>query len=199
MSIIKVTLPPGEMPAEGKQVSFKAPCTCAVTEAIQIEGENYTVCDALGKPVTGIGGIWDAGSIISTVLSLEQKKAYIQNGAAYSPANKPTAADLGAAKVEAGWYTGTNTYGSGNPTRISFSFDPKIIFVMQDTSQTMATTNGTVIFYRANPNYLAIHSINETSRKITGYYSNKTLSFYAADMAAYQQNSLGTYSYVAIG
>lgn len=153
----------------------------------------------MGKPVTGIGGIWDAGSIISTVLSLEQKKAYIQNGTAYSPANKPTPADLGAAKVEAGWYTGTNTKGSDNPTRITFSFDPKIIFVVRDTSQVMNTTNGTVIFYRANPNYMAIHSLNTTTKTLAGYYSNKTLSFYSSDQAAFQMNGLGTYSYVAIG
>lgn len=79
MSVIKVTLPPGEIPVEGKQVSFKAPCPCDVTEAIQIEGENYIVCDSLGKSVTGVGGVWDVGSIVSVILSVEQKKAYIQN------------------------------------------------------------------------------------------------------------------------
>lgn len=94
MSIIKVTLPPGEIPAEGKQVSFKAPCPCDQTEAIQIEGVNYTVCDALGKCVTGIGGVWDVGSIVTVTLSLEQQKAYVQNNAGYSPSNKPTLADV---------------------------------------------------------------------------------------------------------
>lgn len=79
MSVIKVTLPLGEIPVEGKQVSFKAPCPCHETEAIQIEGENYTVCDSLGKCVTGVGGVWDVGSMVSVILSVEQKKAYIQN------------------------------------------------------------------------------------------------------------------------
>lgn len=94
MSVIKVTLPLGEIPAEGKLVSFKAPCTCTVTDGIQIEGVTYTVCDALGVPVTGASGVWDVGSIVTVVLSLEQQKAYIQNNAGYSPSNKPTLADV---------------------------------------------------------------------------------------------------------
>ena len=83
MSVIKVTLPPGEIPADGKMVSFKAPCTCTVTDGIEIEGVTYTVCDALGKCVTGIGGVWDVGSIVTVTLSLEQKKAYIQNSSGF--------------------------------------------------------------------------------------------------------------------
>lgn len=103
MSVIKVTLPLGEIPAEGKLVSFKAPCTCTVTDGIQIEGVTYTVCDALGVPVTGASGVWDVGSIVTVVLSLEQKKAYIQNNAGYSPSNKPTAAELGVAPAGNGY------------------------------------------------------------------------------------------------
>ena len=64
MSIVKVTLPPGEIPVEGKQVSFKAPCPCSEVEAIQIDGVNYTICDALGECVTGSGGVWDVGSVV---------------------------------------------------------------------------------------------------------------------------------------
>lgn len=84
MSIVKVTLPPGEIPVEGKQVSFKAPCPCSEVEAIQIDGVNYTICDSLGVCVTGIGGVWDVGSVVSVILSVEQQKAYIQNPAGRS-------------------------------------------------------------------------------------------------------------------
>ena len=82
MSIVKVTLPGGEIPVNGKQVSFIAPCDCTQTEAIQIEGENYTVVDALCNCVTGKGGRWAAGSIISVVLDVDKKLAYIQNDSA---------------------------------------------------------------------------------------------------------------------
>lgn len=81
MAVIKVTLPLGEVPVMGKQVSFKAPCTCTEAEAIQIDGVNYTVCDALGRCVTGSRGVWEAGEIISVILDTESNKALIQNGA----------------------------------------------------------------------------------------------------------------------
>ena len=61
-----------------------APCTCEETEAIQIDGVNYTVCDSFGTCVTGIGDAWDVGSMVSVILSVDQQKAYIQNHAARS-------------------------------------------------------------------------------------------------------------------
>lgn len=61
-----------------------APLSCAETEAIQIDGVNYTVCDSLGTCVTGIGNAWDAGNMVSVILSVDQQKAYIQNHAARS-------------------------------------------------------------------------------------------------------------------
>ena len=82
MSVIKVTLPLGELPVNGKQVSFKAPCDCHVAEAIQIEGVNYTVVDNMGCCVTGKGGMWVAGSVVTVVLDTENQKAYFQNNAA---------------------------------------------------------------------------------------------------------------------
>lgn len=81
MSVIKVTLPPGELPVMGKQVSFRAPCTCTATDAIQIEGVNYTVCDALGRCITGGRGAWENGELISVILDTENNKALIQNAA----------------------------------------------------------------------------------------------------------------------
>lgn len=81
MAVIKVTLPLGEVPVMGKQVSFKAPCTCTEAEAIQVDGVNYIVCDALGRCVTGSRGVWEAGEIISVILDTESNKALIQNGA----------------------------------------------------------------------------------------------------------------------
>lgn len=80
MSIVKVTLPGGEIPVNGKQVSFVAPCSCADTEAIQIDGVNYTIVDALCNCVTGKGGIWITGAVISVVLDTVNKYAYLQTG-----------------------------------------------------------------------------------------------------------------------
>lgn len=134
MSVIKVTLPTGEIPAEGKQVSFKAPCPCDQTDAIQIEGVDYTACDALGNCVTGIGGVWDVGSIVSVILSPEQKKAYVQNNASYSPVNKPTPAELGAlSDAGSGTYIGTGTSNGACSKTLTFTKAPKIVLVYNNT------------------------------------------------------------------
>lgn len=79
MSIVKVTLPGGEIPVNGKQVSFVAPCDCDAVNGLSIEGETYTVCDAMGNCVTGIGGFFCAGSVVSVILNTDEKKAFIQN------------------------------------------------------------------------------------------------------------------------
>ena len=79
MSVIKLTLPVGEIPVNGKQVSFVAPCECTAVEALQIDGENYAVVDALRNCVTGKGGRWDVGSVVTVVLDVDNKYAYIQS------------------------------------------------------------------------------------------------------------------------
>lgn len=79
MSIVKVTLPGGQIPVNGKQVSFIAPCDCTNVEGLSIEGEVYTVVDAMGQCVTGIGGAFCAGSVVSVILNVDEKKAFIQN------------------------------------------------------------------------------------------------------------------------
>lgn len=80
MSIIKVTLPYGEIPVTGKQVSFVAPCNCIETTGLQIDGEFYTVVDTLCECVTGIGRRWDTGAIVSVILDVEKKLAYLSGG-----------------------------------------------------------------------------------------------------------------------
>ena len=74
-------------PFSGQIVTFTAPCDCvSVTNGLSINGEIYTVCDAVGKCVTGIGGAWAKGSQVSVVLDCTAKKAYIQNNSNYAPA-----------------------------------------------------------------------------------------------------------------
>ena len=80
MAKIKLTLPGLEIPVTGKQVSFEAPCDCDVTECLQIDGVDYTVVDALGNTVTGVGGVWATGAKITVVLDVENQKAYLLNG-----------------------------------------------------------------------------------------------------------------------
>ena len=80
MANIKLTLP--AEPFSKQIVTFTAPCNCdEVTDGLIINGETYTVCDAMGECVTGKGGAWCAGAQISVVLDCENKKAFIQNAA----------------------------------------------------------------------------------------------------------------------
>ena len=77
---IKVNTPAA--PFSGQIVTFPAPCNCdEVTDGLVINGETYTVCDAMGECVIGKGGAWCAGAQISVVLDCENKKAFIQNAA----------------------------------------------------------------------------------------------------------------------
>lgn len=83
MSVIKLTLPRGELPVNGKRVTFTAPCSCMETEALQIDGEQYTVVDTLCQCVTGIGGRWIQGAVVTVVLDVDNKRAYLQNSAGH--------------------------------------------------------------------------------------------------------------------
>ena len=80
MGVIKLTLPLGEIPVNGKQVSFVAPCNCLETTSLQIDGELYTVVDANRKCVTGKGGMWETGAILSVILDVDSKLAYMSGG-----------------------------------------------------------------------------------------------------------------------
>ena len=82
---IKLNLP--AEPFSGQIVTFTAPCDCInVTDGLSINGKIYTICDALGKCVTGVGGAWSTGAQVSVILDCTAKKAYIQNNSNYAPA-----------------------------------------------------------------------------------------------------------------
>ncbi len=79
MGVIRITLPVGEIPVTGKQVTFIAPCSCLETTALEIDGERYTIVDATCTCVTGLGGRWVTGATVSVILNVERKLAFIQN------------------------------------------------------------------------------------------------------------------------
>lgn len=87
MSVVKITLPLGEVPVTGKQVTFNAPCDCSGVEALQIDGVNYAVVDALGNTVTKNGkvGIWCSGAKVSVILDVEAQRAFLLNGGTLLP------------------------------------------------------------------------------------------------------------------
>ena len=50
----------------------------------------------------------------------------------YGEDYKPTAADVGAARVATGSYVGTGTYGEANPVSIEFGFTPKMVTIYRE-------------------------------------------------------------------
>ena len=66
----------------GTMVKFSAPCSCdKVTGGIIIDDVTYTVVDAMGECVTGVGGVWDVGAQIAVIIDQENEYACIQNAA----------------------------------------------------------------------------------------------------------------------
>ena len=78
---IVLELPEGGV-CTGTMVKFSAPCSCdKVTGGIKINEDTYTVVDAMGECVTGVGGVWDAGAQIAVLIDHENGTACIQNAA----------------------------------------------------------------------------------------------------------------------
>lgn len=78
MSKIKLTLPNGETPVTGKQVTFTAPCDCSQVSCIQINDVDYSVLNTAGESVVGKATTWKSGSLVTVVLDVAGKKAYLQ-------------------------------------------------------------------------------------------------------------------------
>lgn len=92
MAKIKLTLPLGEVPVNGKQVTFVAPCDCSVADGIQIDGVDYDIVDSIGRTVSFRKGVWDVGAVLTVTLDVTNHKAYLQNQNSYTKAETLTAA-----------------------------------------------------------------------------------------------------------
>ena len=77
MNKIKLTLP--DIPTNGKQTSFIAPCGSDMTECLCINNVDYAVVDSDGVSVAGISNVWSSGAMVSVILNTEEHKAYVQN------------------------------------------------------------------------------------------------------------------------
>lgn len=58
---------------------FQAPCDCGAVASMSINGDTYSVVDALGEVVTGIGGAWGDGAYVLLAVDPVNKKAYALN------------------------------------------------------------------------------------------------------------------------
>jgi hypothetical protein len=122
-------------------------------------------------------------------------------GKIYTENNKPNAEDVGAARIETGGYTGTGNSGSSNPTEITLSFVPKILFVRQRLhSAASGYGRGYIIPCDGlTDQYNNLSLVPESGETVAVKMTDTTVSFYA-DTTTAQLNNAGTkYFYTAIG
>lgn len=99
-------------------------------------------------------------------------------------------------KIATGTYTGTGTYGSSNPNRMTFDFEPKMLFIYSKTS-----------FYPTSYGFSSGFLWGEGMTKAGGnatYILNfdldgNTISWYSEKSALNQCNSTSEWRYFAIG
>lgn len=111
---------------DGQPLTFRAPCDCTSVTGIKVyypngettESKEFTLKDAHCNDLTEIGDLFASGAYVKVVIDTTQNAAYIQNADTnaylegelakkYSPTNKPTPTDIGAATTET--YTATVT------------------------------------------------------------------------------------------
>ena len=83
-SSIVLTVP--SIPITGTIIKFKTPCGSVGVNSLVIGGVNYSFIDAMGKLVSDIGdGTFDSGAMLSVIVDVANKKAYIQNQSKATP------------------------------------------------------------------------------------------------------------------
>ena len=116
-------------------------------------------------------------------------------------------------RIATGSYTGTGTYGASNPNSLTFSFEPKLVFMFKDKFPVYGSVSSTTSY----PVYGTTIGMTTTySRSLFNIYGRrsgddyylyakkssdgKTLSWYHEARADDQINGSGaTYRYIAIG
>lgn len=64
----------------GTIVKFKSPCGCGnVTGGLVIRGTTYSLLDSLKQPVSANSLLWEANTLISVIVDVEQKQAFVQD------------------------------------------------------------------------------------------------------------------------
>lgn len=120
-----------------------------------------------------------------------------QDGYEYEYLGVPFDNAVGAPKVEVGSYTGTGTYGSGNPNKLTFGFEPKIVLIYT-ASFTPGNGYWNNCFLYAKGVLTAY--VASTSNAVQISASGNNLNWYSSNGAQYQLNTSGTeYKYLAIG
>ena len=85
MANIKITVEGPLM--DGHKVTFKAPCNCSIVEKLDVryienntqKSKLFTMKDAHGNDLTGLGNLFTEGAYVDVVLDPNSGSAYLQN------------------------------------------------------------------------------------------------------------------------
>lgn len=124
------------------------------------------------------------------------------------------------AKIATGTYSGTGTYGESNPVSLTFSFEPKVLFISSAAAVTDTKYRSSALLYCTDADSLQtnfyyksqwnkgvysweVYAADDNSGMIAlmrVQRSGNTVSFYNGSNEHAQLNSSGvTWRYVAIG
>lgn len=139
-------------------------------------------------------------------------------GAASAPDTPNAALNLiaqavgNSAKVAFGTYTGTGTYGSSNPTSLTFDFEPKFLWVTNGEALAGNYLGNSASSVQPYVQMMVLRNISKatlndlnanTTATINITWNGNTVSWYSTYSDAYQLNKggeyPGTYTYFAIG
>ena len=105
-------------------------------------------------------------------------------------------------KVATGSYTGTGKYGKSNPSTITVSFVPKIVFIYRETSYSSVDAGLIGLFINPSPAgwILSPANTNYPALNTKSTWSGNSLSWYSTTNEKRQMNESGIiHHYVAIG
>lgn len=102
--------------------------------------------------------------------------------------------------AKTGSYVGTGTYGESNKNTLTFSFEPKFLYVYTNTGFRLYTRNSTTnVLYNNLLWAEGITSVTVFTDENIISRSGKTITWYADDSTSQLNDSSTTYYYVAIG
>lgn len=117
---------------DGANVTFKAPCDCTGADGLTVYypggNKTFTLCDAHGVDISGIGDVFMKGVPVKAILDVTNAKAFIQNGDNNSFLATMLNKISDSQHVACGSYTGT---GKNSPYAVTLNFDftPKFLLV----------------------------------------------------------------------
>ena len=81
MANLTVAIPSGSTVCDGKQITFRTPCSCSGITGININGTIYSLLNTMNESISNQSNSFSEGAMVSVVLDTVNNRAYIQNAA----------------------------------------------------------------------------------------------------------------------